>query len=247
VRLTEKVVVITGAGQGIGEATAFKFAHEGACVVALDRNQDTAQKTAETALSLGSDAMALTADVGDEEQVRSAFAKVFDRFSRIDVLVNNAGFDRPGTLDKLNTVQWEEVMGVHLRGCLNCSRLAVEAMKSQRSGSIVNISSIYGKIGAKGELAYCTAKAGLIGLTKSMARELGPHNIRVNVVLPGLTETPTINTFMKDEYKQAIIAETPLGRLADPKEIANVIAFLASDEASFMTGAVVEVSGGWGM
>ena len=245
-RLSGKVALVTGAGQGIGEAAALKMAREGADVIVLDKNGATAERTADSVASLGRASLALSVDVADQEQVGAAFQKAVDRFSRIDILVNNAGFDRPGPLSKISNNQWDEVMGVHLKGCLNCSRLAAEVMKKQRSGSIVNISSIYGKIGAKGELAYTTAKAGLIGLTKSMARELGQYNIRVNAILPGLTDTPTILSVMKEEYKKPIILDTPLGRSADPMEIANVIAFVASDEASFMTAAAVEVSGGWG-
>lgn len=245
-RLSGKVALVTGAGQGIGEATALKMAREGADVAVLDRNRKTAEKTADSIASLGRTSLALYADVADEEQVAAAFEQAVAKFSHIDILVNNAGFDRPGPLSKISNTQWDEVMGVHLKGCLNCSRLAAQVMKKRKSGSIVNISSVYGKVGGKGELAYTTAKAGLIGMTKSMARELGPYNIRVNAILPGLTDTPTILSFMKEEYKQSIILGTPLGRSADPMEIANVIAFVASDEASFMTAAAVEVSGGWG-
>ncbi len=246
-RLEGKVALITGAGQGIGRAAAVKFAQEGADVAVLDRNGETAVLTAEAVASLGRKSLAVTADVADQGSVEEGFARVLATFPHVDVLVNNAGFDRPGTLSRITNDEWDQVMNVHLKGCLNLSRLAAGMMKERKAGSIVNVSSIYGKAGAKGELAYCTAKAGLVGLTKSMARELGPHGVRVNVVLPGLTDTPTILNVMKEEYKRAIIADTPLGRSASPAEIANVIAFLASDEASFMTGAAVEVSGGWGM
>ena len=245
--LAGKTALITGAGQGIGEAAALTMARNGADIIILDKNPETAERTRKSVESIGRRALAVQADVADEREVEEAFQKAYTAYPHIDVLVNNAGFDRPGTLEKIRNSQWDEVMDVHLKGCLNCCRSVVSDMKSRRSGSIVNVSSIYGKCGGKGEPAYSAAKAGLIGLTKSLARELGPFNVRVNVVLPGLTETPTIQSFMKERYKRAIIDETPLGRAALPEEIANVIAFLASDHASFVTGAAVEVSGGWNM
>ena len=219
-RFSGRVALVSGAGQGIGQAAALRLAREGAAVAVLDRNGDTARSTAQAIVAGGGRTVALEADVARQESVEAAFRETLDRFSRLDVLVNNAGFDRPGTLDRITNDHWNEVLGVHLTGCLNLSRLAARVMREQRSGGIVNVSSVYGKIGAKGEAAYCTAKAGLLGLTKSMARELGPHGVRVNVVLPGLTETPTIQTFMKEEYRAAIIRDTPLGRAAQPDEIA---------------------------
>jgi len=160
--------------------------------------------------------------------------------------VNNAGFDRPGTLLKTREEDWDAVLGVHLKGTLNCIQAVVPHMIEKGYGKIVNISSIWGKSGAISEISYSAAKAGIIGLTKSVARELGRHQINVNVVLPGMILTPTISG-MADKYKNLIIENTPLKRAGQPEEIANVVAFLASDEASFMTGAAVEVSGGWNM
>ena len=139
------------------------------------------------------------------------------------------------------------VWGVHLLGAVNCCHACAPVMLEKGDGRIVNVSSIYAKIGSKGESAYCSVKAGLIGLTKSLAREWGSKGIRVNVVLPGLTNTPTIQKNMAPQFKDAIVSETPLGRIADPSEVAAAIAFLASDDASFITGAVLEVSGGWSM
>ena len=165
----------------------------------------------------------------------------------MDVLVSNAGFDRPGGFLKVGPDDFRAVWEVHLLGAVNCCRACGPIMVGQGDGRIVNVSSIYARTGSKGESAYCAAKAGLIGLTKSLAREWGGKGVRVNAVLPGLTDTPTIRDFMLPKFKDAMIAETPLGRAADPSEIAAAIAFLASDDASFITGTTLEVTGGWSL
>ena len=172
--------------------------------------------------------------------------QVLDAWMRIDILVNNAGFDRPGRLLKVRGEDWDAVLGVHLKGTLNCIQAVVPHMIENNYGKIINISSVWGKAGAVAEISYSSAKAGIIGLTKSVDRELGRYQINVNVVLPGLILTPTIAK-IAEKYQKMIIDNTPLGRIGQPEEVANVVAFLASDEASFMTGAAVEVSGGWNM
>jgi len=242
-----KVALVTGAGQGIGEACAIRFARDGASVGVLDRNADTATRTARSIKEMGRNAMALTADVSDPEAVSRCVKELHSEFGRIDILVNNAGFDRPGGFFKVEPSDFRAVWEVHVLGAVNCCQACGALMIEQGDGRIVNVSSIYGKVGSKGESAYASAKAGLIGLTKSLAREWGSKGIRVNVVLPGLTDTPTLNTFMLPKFKEAIIAETALGRSAQPEEIAAAIAFLASDDASFITGATLDVSGGWHM
>ena len=173
-------------------------------------------------------------------------AEVLRAWGKIDILINNAGFDRGATLLKVNEEDWDAVLGVHLKGSLNCIQAVVPHMIENSYGKIVNISSIWGKSGAISEISYSSAKAGIIGLTKSVARELGRYQINVNVVLPGLILTPTIAK-MAEKYQNMVIENTPLRRIGQPEEVANVVAFLASDEASFMTGAAVEVSGGWNM
>jgi 3-oxoacyl-[acyl-carrier protein] reductase len=203
----------------------------------------------EAALSLqdsGAQAMALVADVADAVAVADCIKQLHAAYGSIDVLVNNAGFDRPGAFAKLAVEDFQAVFGVHLLGTINCCKACGPFMIDKGDGRIVNVSSIYGKIGSKGESAYCTVKAGLVGLTKSLAKEWGRRGVRVNAVLPGLTDTPTIRDFMQQKHKDDIIKETPLGRSADPAEIAAAIAFLASDDASFITAAALEVSGGWG-
>jgi NAD(P)-dependent dehydrogenase (short-subunit alcohol dehydrogenase family) len=244
---SEKVVLVTGAGQGIGSATACRFAEEGALVGILDLNKKTADQTLHEIETRGGKGITLVADVADPVQVQEVVNQLASERGKIDILVNNAGFDRPGGFLKLVPNDFSDVFGVHLFGAIHCSKACIPFMLKTGRGAIVNVSSIYGKSGSKGESAYSTAKAGLIGLTKSLAKEFGSKGIRVNVVLPGLTNTPTIRDFMQDKFKEAIISETPLGRAAEASEIASAIRFLASDEAAFITGATLDVSGGWNM
>ncbi len=244
-RFVGKVALVTGAGQGIGQSTAFRLAREGADIGVLDHKPHTAAETAEKIRDMGVRSLELVADVADAESVAACVKQLHATFGRIDVLVNNAGFDRPGALGKIAQEDFQAVFGVHLFGAINCCKACGPFMIECGDGRIVNVSSIYGKIGEKGESAYCIAKAGLIGLTKSLAKEWGPRGVRVNAVLPGLTDTPTIRDFMRQRYKDDIIRETPLGRSADPSEIAAAITFLASDDASFITAATLEVTGGW--
>jgi len=246
-RFRDRVALVTGAGQGIGEATAMRLAGEGAAIGVLDRNGNTAASTVAAIKAMGGQALELVADVADTDAVAGAVERLVAEFGGLDVLVNNAGFDRPGGFLKVSPHDFRAVWEVHLLGAINCCRACAPSMLERGRGSIVNVSSIYGKVGSKGESAYSSAKAGLIGLTKSLAREWGPKGIRVNAVLPGLTDTPTIQQFMVPKFREQIIAETPLGRTADPPEIAAAIAFLASDDASFITGATLDVSGGWNL
>jgi len=246
-RFIGKVALVTGAGQGIGRATALRLAREGAAVGILDRNPETTSETVSIIKEIGARALGLIADVSDAEAVAEQVQTLREEFGSVDVLVNNAGFDRPGAFLKIDPEDFKAVWGVHLLGAINCCHACGPLMIEQADGRIVNVSSIYAKVGSKGQSAYCSAKAGLIGLTKSLAREWGAKGVRVNAVLPGLTETPTIRDFMSPKFKEMIVAETPLGRAADPSEIASAIAFLASDDASFITGATLEVAGGWNL
>jgi NAD(P)-dependent dehydrogenase (short-subunit alcohol dehydrogenase family) len=246
-RFIGKVALVTGAGQGIGRATALRLAREGAAVGILDRNPETTSETVNIIKEIGARALGLIADVSEPEAVSEQAQTLREEFGSLDVLVNNAGFDRPGGFLKIDAEDFRAVWGVHMLGAINCCHACGPLMIGQGDGRIVNVSSIYAKVGSKGESAYCSAKAGLIGLTKSLAREWGSKGVRVNAVLPGLTETPTIRDFMSPKFKDMMIADTPLGRAADPAEIASAIAFLASDDASFITGAALEVAGGWNL
>ena len=245
-RLKDKKAIVTGAGQGIGRSIALKMAQEGADVVIAEWNTETGTQTKKEVEALGRRALYIKVDVANQKQVQSMVAEVLEAWGKIDILVNNAGFDRGATLLKVKEEDWDAVLGVHLKGTMNCIQAVVPHMIENGYGKIINISSIYGKSGGVAAISYSAAKAGIIGLTKSVARELGRYQINVNVVVPGLILTPTIAK-MAEKYRNMIIELTPLGRIGQPEEIANVVAFLASDEASFMTGATVEVSGGASM
>ncbi len=245
-KLKGKVALVTGAGQGIGKSIALKFATEGADLALFDINRGTCTVTGEESKTLGARCTTYGVDVANREQVHGACEEVLTVFERVDILVNNAGFDRGATLLKVTEKDWGAVLNVHLKGTLNCIQALAPIMIRRRYGKIINISSIYGKSGGIAAISYSAAKGGIIGLTKSIAKELGKSNITVNAVLPGLTDTPTIRK-MPEKYKKMIIDATPLGRMARPEEIANVVAFLASDESSYVTGATVEVTGGWMM
>jgi NAD(P)-dependent dehydrogenase (short-subunit alcohol dehydrogenase family) len=245
-RLKDKNAIVTGAGQGIGRSIALKLAQEGANVVIAEVNADTGNQTAKEVEALGRRALFISVDVANQKQVQGMVDQVLKVWKRIDILVNNAGFDRPAALLKVKEEDWDAVLGVHLKGTLNCIQAIAPQMMENSYGKIVNISSVWGKSGAVSEICYSSAKAGIIGLTKSLARELGRYQINVNVVLPGFILTSTVSK-MAEKYRNMIIENTPLKRGGQPEEVAHVVAFLASDEASFMTGAMVEVSGGWNM
>ena len=238
--------LITGAGQGIGRACAQALASKGADVVLLDKNLKTLSATAKKIKAMGRRVFSRSLDLTDIPALQEA-VKEAKHEGRIDILVNNAGYDRPGTTAKISSEDFADVLGIHLVVPFVLIQLLLPEMRSAGWGRVINVSSIYALTGAKAEVAYSTAKAGVIGLTKSVAKEAGPDGVTVNAILPGLTRTPTIEKLMADKYKQPIVEQTPLGRMGEAEEIANVVAFLASDEASFITAAAIPVSGGWGI
>lgn len=245
--LQGEVVLVTGAARGIGLAVAEKLGALGAAVVLADRDLEGAEVGALAIEGAGGRALALRMDVREAEDWEYAVDSALERFGGLQALVNNAGFDRPGGVQKISLEDFRAVLEVHLTACLLGLKAAVPAFEEAGRGAVVNVASVYAKIGGQGEAAYTAAKAGVVGLTKSAARELAKMGVRVNCVLPGLTDTPAIRAMMSDKIKNKLLAETPLRRMAQPHEIASVIAFLCSSEASYVTGAAWEVSGGWNM
>jgi 3-oxoacyl-[acyl-carrier protein] reductase len=244
--LTEKVAIVTGAGQGIGQGIALKLAGSGARVVVSDVNHQTIEETVGRIESLGHQALGIKADVVQRDEVLHMVGTTMSEFGRIDILVNNAGIARSATLLKLSEEDWDEVLEVNLKGVFRTTQAVARHMVEARYGKIINISSVYGRTGTIGDSNYTASKAGIIGFTKSVARELGRHNINVNAILPGMVDTPLLGG-IPDKYLKPMVEEIPLRRVATPEDIANVTAFLASDESSYITGATIEVTGGWRM
>jgi 3-oxoacyl-[acyl-carrier protein] reductase len=242
-RLQNKVSIITGAAQGIGLATALKFAQEGAIVMVCDLKQSAIDEAVTACRQAGAQAEGFLMDVTDRDQVDAVVARVRERFGRIDVLVNNAGITQDARLVKMTQAQFDRVIDVNLRGVFHCAQAVAEGMTAQGSGVILNASSVVGIYGNFGQTNYAATKFGVIGFTKTWARELGAKGVRVNAVAPGFIKTPILASMPEDVLK-GMEARVPLKRLGQPEEIANVYAFLASDEASYVNGAVIEVCGG---
>lgn len=242
-RLVDKVSIITGAGSGIGHATALKFAKEGARVAVCDINEAAARKVAREINDDGGDALHFHVDVTDKESITRMVDGVMAKWGRIDTLVNNAGVVQDAQLKKMTDDQFNHVIDVNLKGVYNCTRAVVDIMLEQHSGCILNASSIVGLYGNFGQTNYAASKFAVIGMMKTWARELGKKGIRSNAICPGFIETPILKS-MPHKVVQMMQDKVPMGRLGRPEEIANAYAWLASDEASYITGAVIEVSGG---
>ena len=239
-KLLNKVAFVTGAGQGMGRAIVRHFAEQGAIVVAADINLEAARQTIE---GLGDKALAVSCNVADSDSVATAMAAVHERFGSLDVVVNNAGIGSIDAFADTPDEHWQRVIGVNLTGTFFCSREAVKLMlKATTPGVIINISSTAAVTG-EGPSHYCAAKAGVMGLTRSMARELASNGIRVNTIVPGPTNTPMMADIPED-WMQSMLKAIPLGRMGETDEIARVAAFLASDDASFITGQNLAVNGG---
>jgi 3-oxoacyl-[acyl-carrier protein] reductase len=242
-RLADKICIITGSANGIGLAAARKFATEGAIIVVCDLNEVQVAEAVKSVQAAGGRATGYVVNVADRATVDAMVADVKAQYGRIDVLVNNAGITRDARLVKMTEAQFDAVIAVNLKGVFNCVQAVAETMIAQGAGAIVNTSSIAGTLGNFGQANHSAAKAGVIGLTKTLARELGPKNIRVNVVVPGSVATQILDTVPEATMNQ-IKNACWLRRVGRPDELANVYAFLASDEASYVNGATLEVSGG---
>jgi 3-oxoacyl-[acyl-carrier protein] reductase len=242
-RLAEKVAIITGAGRGIGQATALKFAHEGAKVAVADVSPEWIEDTVEQITKAGGTAKGYIADVRRIETLSAMVDDVVATWGRVDVLVNNAGIVRDSQMKNMSEEQFDSVIEINLKGVFNATKAVVDQMLKQQSGVILNSSSIVGIYGNFGQTNYAASKFGVIGMVKTWARELGRKGIRANAVCPGFIATSILQS-IPDRVLHALEERVPMGRLGRPEEIANTFAFLASDEASYINGAVIEVSGG---
>src|SRR5256885_897579 len=241
--LKNKVALVTGASQGIGRATALALAEAGAKVAIAARNEEKLTALVSEIENAGGAALAVKMDVADGEQVKAGFKQVLERFGRLDILVNNAAITRDGLAMRMKMDDWEAVLKTNLTGAHFCIQQALATMMRARMGRIINVSSVVAQSGNAGQANYVAAKAGLIGLTKAIAIEMASRNVTVNAVAPGFIATPMTDV-LPDKVKDELKTRIPLGRMGSPRDVAAAIVFLASDEAGYITGHVLNVNGG---
>lgn len=241
--LEGKVAVVTGAAQGIGKSIALALAKKGAAVVISDVNIDRAEETAAQIRGLGVKALAVACNVGSADEVNTLFDRTVQEFGQVDIAVNNAGITRDGLLMRMKDEEWDAVININLKGVFLCSRAAVKLMAKRRTGRIINIASIVGAMGNAGQINYAAAKAGVIGMTKTIAKEYAGRSITCNAVAPGFIDT-AMTQALPDEVKQEMFSRIPLGCFGKPEDVAAAVAFLASDDAAYITGQVIHVNGG---
>jgi len=241
--LKEKVAVITGSARGIGKSIARRLAKDGATVVICDLSMEDVSATVDDLRSEGAEALPIEANVTSMASVEAMFDKVMEEFGKVDILVNNAGITRDALLVRMDESAWDSVLAVNLKGTFNCTKCVAKIMMKQKSGKIVNIASVMGLIGNVGQANYSASKAGVIGLTKSAAKELGRRNINVNAVAPGYIATKMTEALPEKE-KEKILELIPLGCIGYPEDVANAVAFLLSDSARYITGQVLQIDGG---
>ncbi|NLY84836.1 MAG: 3-oxoacyl-[acyl-carrier-protein] reductase [Tissierellia bacterium] len=242
--LANKVALITGGSRGIGKEIALELARNGANVaITFVSNEVKAQEVIDEIGTLGIKAIAIKADVSKEEEVQQMIKKVEEEFESVDILVNNAGVTKDNLLIRMKEEEWDQVMNVNLKGTFLCTKAVSRMMMKKRYGKIINITSVVGITGNVGQGNYSASKAGVIGFTKSMARELASRGIRVNAVAPGFIETDMTDV-LKEDIKEAMLKSIPLGNFGKPKDIANAVAFLASPKSDYITGQVINVNGG---
>ncbi|OEU59339.1 MAG: 3-oxoacyl-[acyl-carrier-protein] reductase [Desulfuromonadales bacterium C00003094] len=239
----DKVAIITGSSRGIGRAIALHLASQGAIIVASARNIAALEALVSDIEGQGGKALAVSGDVGLSKDVEALFIAAKETFGRVDILVNNAGITRDGLLMRMKDEDWDAVLDTNLKGAFYCCRAAAKIMSKQRSGRIINISSVVGEMGNAGQANYAASKAGLIGLTKSIAREMARRNVTVNAIAPGFIVTDMTDA-LSDQVKEGLQSQIPLARLGEAQDIAHAVAFLASEQAGYITGQVLGVNGG---
>ncbi len=241
--LSDKVAIVTGASRGIGRVLALALAGQGAKVVVSARNAEALETLTAEIKAQGGDALAVVGDVALDADANNLIGQAIAIYGKIDILVNNAGITRDGLLLRMKSDDWYAVLDTNLKGAFLCTRAVAKFMSKQRSGRIINMSSVVGEMGNAGQANYCASKAGLIGLTKSVARELARRNVTANVITPGFIVTDMTEN-MTDKAREAMTEQIPLGRLGEPEDVANAVLFLASDQSSYITGQVLGVNGG---
>jgi 3-oxoacyl-[acyl-carrier protein] reductase len=241
--LSSRVALVTGASQGIGRACALKLAKEGARLAVAARNQEKLNELVAEIMAAGGEAAAFTLDVADEDQVKPTVKAAIAQFGKIDILVNNAGITRDQLVMRMKRADWDAVLQTNLTSAYLCIQQVIGSMLKQRWGRIINITSVFGQMGQAGQANYSASKAGLIGLTMAIAREVGSRNITCNAVAPGFIET-AMTAVLSEELRRTAVQQIPLGRVGSPDDVASAVAFLASDDASYITGHVLNVNGG---
>jgi 3-oxoacyl-[acyl-carrier protein] reductase len=241
--LTDKVALVTGASRGLGKAIALALAAEGAAIAAVARSEEALKETVGAIRAAGGTAEPYAVDVADEAAVTAVVDKIADRFQHVDILVNNAGVTRDGLLMRMKSEDWDAVINTNLKGAFNLTKPVGRLMVKQRAGRIINISSVIGLMGNAGQANYAASKAGLIGFSKSVAREFASRNITCNVVCPGFIETDMTKDLGEDLRKK-LLEKIPLARLGQPEDVAGTVVFLSSPAASYITGQILTVDGG---
>jgi len=241
--LSGKVAIITGASRGIGRAIALALASQGAKVVASARNAEALAKLTAEIKSQGGDALAVVGDVAVEDDANNLVKQAVAAYGKVDVFINNAGITRDGLLLRMKNADWDAVLDTNLKGAFLCTRAVAKIMSKQRSGRIINISSVVGEMGNAGQANYCASKAGLLGLTKSVARELARRNVTVNAITPGFITTEMTED-MTEKAQETMTEQIPLGRPGSAEDVANAVIFLASEQSAYITGQVLGVNGG---
>lgn len=241
--LSQRVAFVTGASQGIGRTCALRLAKDGATLALAARSKEKLEELVNEITAAGGKASAFALDVAEEEQVKPAIRTAIAQFGKIDILVNNAGITRDQLVMRMKRADWDAVLQTNLTSAYLCIQNVIPSMLKQRWGRIINISSVFGQMGQAGQANYAASKAGLIGLTMAIAREVGSRNITCNAIAPGFIET-AMTAVLSEEFKQSAVKQIPLGRVGTTEDVAGAVAFLASDEASYITGHVLNVNGG---